>query len=248
MRDRVAELIINHPSKAVANELYRTKSNGEFEGLFIKHVNTVQGEERDNIIVCCGFSGDKYSDKAFEESIGILNTEIGRNYINVMFSLSKQNLYIIKSFMAESINANELAEGSKYFVDYIRYAETFTQVKTIQSPEVQSIFIPYIRNEGVFDLTRDADEETVIGEESGESRVDWLTKQVSEEISKLIDLDKVEIINNHQEGLVKLNICLKLKENDSIPMAIICNRFVRNNNLTSKERDYYAKRFLAVKN
>lgn len=248
MRDRVAELIINHPSKAVGNELYRTKANGEFEGLFIKHVNTVQGEERDNIIVCCGFSGDEYSDKVFEESIGILNTEIGKNYINVMFSRAKQNMYIIKSFMADEINSNELAEGSKYFVDYIKYAETFNQTKTIDSPEVQAIFIPYIRDEGVYDMSRDADNENVSGEESNENKIDWLTQQVSDEISKLIDTNKVEILNNHQEGLVKLNICLKLKSDDSIPMAIICNRFVKNNNLSSKERDYYAKRFLAVKN
>jgi hypothetical protein len=248
MRDYVADLIINHKNKAIGNEMYRYKMNGEFEGLFIKHVNTVQGEERDNIIVCCGFSNDVKTDRLFEDSIGILNTEIGRNYINVMFSRAKQNLTIIKSFKTIDLDVNELNENSKCFVDYLKYAELFSVSHDLQNDEdIKALFIPYMRENGEFDLNIDVDESEVSGEIDQDSKLDWLTKEVTETFNELIDTNQFMIVNNKQEGLVKINICFTNKKDGSIPLGLICNRFVNNINLANKERDFYAKKFLINK-
>ncbi|GHU33224.1 hypothetical protein FACS1894166_08220 [Bacilli bacterium] len=153
-KNYIESLIKDHPSKLISNELGRVTDDGEDISLFVRTVADVQGAERNNIIISMGFS-ERKSDKTFHKSITILNSEIGKNYINVMFSRAIDNMYVVKSFNSDYIYGNNLSDSVKALKNFIHYVELFDKFHSINNPNIEAIFLPYKKESAEFDFTID---------------------------------------------------------------------------------------------
>lgn len=92
------------------------------EPLFIKNLETVQGDERDTIIFSIAYG---YDDKGkFYHNFGPLNRVGGERRLNVAITRAKINVKVVTSIHAFDIDMSKTsALGAKLLKEYIDYAE-----------------------------------------------------------------------------------------------------------------------------
>jgi superfamily I DNA and/or RNA helicase/very-short-patch-repair endonuclease len=108
----------------------RRRSNPEFElffkdnneeSLFIKNLETVQGDERDTIIFSIGYAPD--STGKFIMNFGPLNRDGGERRLNVAVTRARYNLKLVGSIMPTDIDVERInAQGPKLLRLYIDFA------------------------------------------------------------------------------------------------------------------------------
>ena len=97
------------------------KDNGEDTGLFIKNIESVQGDERDVIIFSIGYA--KNTTGKLVHNFGWLNQKGGENRLNVAISRAKQKIHIVTSFRPFELDVeNSKNEGPKILRRYLEYA------------------------------------------------------------------------------------------------------------------------------
>lgn len=91
------------------------------DGFFIKNLETVQGDERDIIIISIGYGKDV--DGNFSLNFGPLNKEGGEKRLNVAITRAKEKLVIVSSINPSEINENRTkSEGLILLRKYMEYA------------------------------------------------------------------------------------------------------------------------------
>ena len=101
-------------------ELQRS-CDGQFVGLFVKNLETVQGDERDIIILSVGYGPGP--DGRMSRNFGPINTEGGENRLNVAISRARRKMIVVCSFDPEGLLAGYRAEGGlASLAQYLRYA------------------------------------------------------------------------------------------------------------------------------
>ncbi|MDR2464021.1 MAG: DUF4011 domain-containing protein [Holosporales bacterium] len=94
------------------------------EPFFIKNLENVQGDERDRIILSCGYGKTKKGDpSSFAMRFGPLTIEGGERRLNVAISRAKRSMTIVSSFKAFEIRETEVNPRRKLLRDFIEYAE-----------------------------------------------------------------------------------------------------------------------------
>ena len=92
------------------------------EGIFVKNLETVQGDERDRIILSIGYGKDK--DGRFLHNFGPLNKEGGERRLNVAITRAKYNVQVVSSLHFSDLKEGGLNSlGAKYLKEYLRFAE-----------------------------------------------------------------------------------------------------------------------------
>lgn len=111
------------------------------EGLFIKNLENIQGEERDIIIISTTFGNDE--DERFKQAFGALNMSKGYKLLNVMITRAKEHVIVCTSFPEEKIanyklELEQLGSNNKRAVlyAYLAYAKAVYECNV---PEVQAI-------------------------------------------------------------------------------------------------------------
>lgn len=92
------------------------------EGIFVKNLETVQGDERDRIILSIGYGKDK--EGRFYHNFGPLNKEGGERRLNVAITRAKYNVQVVSSLRFSDLkeeSTNSL--GAKCLKEYLRFAE-----------------------------------------------------------------------------------------------------------------------------
>lgn len=105
-------------SDIVLREESRTE-NGSDVGLFVKNVESVQGDERDVIIFSIGYARD--SEGRFPQRFGWLNTAGGENRLNVAITRARKRIIVIQSFDPDEILGE--SGGPALLRSYLKYAE-----------------------------------------------------------------------------------------------------------------------------
>lgn len=106
--------------KAINDEMRRF-DNGEDVGLFIKNIESVQGDERDVIMFSIGYA--KNSDGKLMQRFGWLNNRGGENRLNVAISRAKKKIMIVSSFEPEDLQVDNVKnEGPRILKKYLQYA------------------------------------------------------------------------------------------------------------------------------
>ncbi|GAB1263794.1 AAA domain-containing protein [Aurantivibrio infirmus] len=106
--------------EALLEQEYQREDEDQFNGLFVKNLENVQGDERDIIImsVCYG-----YNEKGkMLMNFGPINRRGGEKRLNVIFSRAKQHMVIVTSIMPNEIK-NDYNEGANYFKKFLAYAK-----------------------------------------------------------------------------------------------------------------------------
>ena len=99
----------------------RDEESNEDESIFVKNLESVQGDERDIIIFSISYSKNEKGN--IGSSLGELQRQYGENRLNVAISRAKKKIYIIKSFMGNDLSINEDNSGPAYFKKYLQYAD-----------------------------------------------------------------------------------------------------------------------------
>ena len=97
------------------------KDNGEDTGLFIKNIESVQGDERDVIMFSIGYA--KNTAGRLMHNFGWLNQKGGENRLNVAISRAKQKIHIVTSFRPNELMLDDAKnEGPRILKRYLEYA------------------------------------------------------------------------------------------------------------------------------
>ena len=92
------------------------------EDSFIKNVETVQGDERDVILISLGYGKD--SAGRFSYNFGPLNSQGGSKRLNVAITRSRFKTIIFSSILPEGLDSRKInSEGIKLLKYYLEYAK-----------------------------------------------------------------------------------------------------------------------------
>ena len=99
------------------------KIGSNSEDLFIKNLETVQGDERDIIILSIGYGKDESGKLNY--NFGPINKEGGYKRLNVAFTRARQKVFVVCSLNPDELDDKKLkSQGSKYLKSYLEFVKT----------------------------------------------------------------------------------------------------------------------------
>lgn len=108
----------------------KRRGRDSFEGLFVKNLENVQGDERDHMIICTTFGTAK--DGKFRRNFGALSQVGGERRLNVLVTRARDAIHVLTSIpRSEYLGGGEQGEsrnGRHLLYAYLRYAERLEQV------------------------------------------------------------------------------------------------------------------------
>lgn len=112
-------------------EARQRKGKDSAEGLFVKNLENVQGDERDLIIISTTFGPDK--DKKFRRNFGALSQRDGGRRLNVLVTRARIGIHVLTSIpqaeykKIDSAPEGLMPNGRLQLYAYLRYAETLAK-------------------------------------------------------------------------------------------------------------------------
>lgn len=102
---------------------YRAYWDDGIEPLFVKNLESVQGDERDTIFISTVFGNDV--DGNFFQRFGPINSMAGHRRLNVLFTRAKHQVVVFSSIPIEKITISpESHWGARALKGYLEYAKT----------------------------------------------------------------------------------------------------------------------------
>lgn len=106
-----------------AAQAYYDKWKENIESFFVKNLESVQGDERDVIMISTVYGKNENGDMF--QRFGPINREYGHRRLNVLFTRAKQRVDLFTSMTASDILVTETSRrGVKALRDYLEYAAT----------------------------------------------------------------------------------------------------------------------------
>lgn len=108
-------------------EARNLKRDGAFEGLFVKNLENVQGDERDHVIISTTYG--RNAEGKFYRRFGPLGSRGGGRRLNVLVTRARHHLHILTSIPSEVYRKHQAMplegrpSGSWLLLAYLRYAE-----------------------------------------------------------------------------------------------------------------------------
>ena len=109
-------------------EARNRQGKGSFEGLFVKNLENVQGDERDHIIISTTFG--PATDGKFRRHFGALSRHGGERRLNVLVTRARERIHVFTSIPRTeyigSVVTDELVNvtGRHYLYRFLNFAET----------------------------------------------------------------------------------------------------------------------------
>ncbi|MDX1920264.1 MAG: DUF4011 domain-containing protein [Candidatus Caenarcaniphilales bacterium] len=120
IEDEVNKLRLQNPEL----EEFFVENISSDQRIFIKNLETVQGDERDIILLSIGYGRDS-SGKIYQNFGPINQKEVGHRRLNVAVTRAKQQMVLFSSFHHYELNVTEdHSKGLNFLRDYLCYAET----------------------------------------------------------------------------------------------------------------------------
>lgn len=114
--------------------LQRFFQKGNYEYCFIKNLETIQGDERDIILVSVGYGFDAHG--KLSQNFGPVNREGGERRLNVLMTRSREKCVIYCNFRSADLDvATTTVRGVKVLKEFLEYAETGHMPLTMQIEE-----------------------------------------------------------------------------------------------------------------
>lgn len=126
-----AELIEYELDKLIAEDAgviaYTRKWDNTLEPLFVKNLESVQGDERDVIFISTVFGHDEEGN--FYQRFGPINSVVGHRRLNVLFTRAKYQVVVVSSIPIQKIQLGKPGGGSVHrgvsiFRKYLDFAST----------------------------------------------------------------------------------------------------------------------------
>ncbi|AHF57736.1 AAA domain-containing protein [Spiroplasma eriocheiris] len=211
---------------ALEQEMHRMV-DGRNEGLFIKNIENVQGDERDIIIFSIGFAKDQ--DNKFSQFFGPLSQAGGENRLNVAITRAKEKIYIVKSFPSSLISENSKHPGPRYFKYYLEYVEQLNRGADHEDKVLEKL--SSIKNNQIH-LNHPKDSKQFV-------------KEVAEMLETALNDNGRYIIATHTiQGTYDIDVSIYDKKKDYYVMGIICDNLTYPPGIEQKEYDFYRQKYL----
>jgi very-short-patch-repair endonuclease len=123
-RDLISELLEERLTSTPGADDYRLKWLGARQGLFVKNLENVQGDERDCIVISTTF-GRPPGASVVRQNFGPISRQGGWRRLNVLFTRARQSVAIYTSLRPEDIIIDgSTPEGTKALRNYLEYARS----------------------------------------------------------------------------------------------------------------------------
>ena len=123
-RDLIDELLAGRLARLPAAEEFRKRWHGKQQGLFVKNLETVQGDERDCIIVSTTFGRPPGVSKP-RQNFGPISRQGGWRRLNVLFTRARNSIGLFTSLKPEDIIIDGTTpDGTKALRAYLEYARS----------------------------------------------------------------------------------------------------------------------------
>ena len=105
-------------------EKYEARARSRLEGLIIKNLENVQGDERDHIFISMTY-GKKSGEPTLLQNFGPINRSQGHRRLNVLFTRARTRIGLFTSFGSADVQIKDTSkEGIHALKAYLAYAET----------------------------------------------------------------------------------------------------------------------------
>lgn len=218
--DLIDEECIKDPvfSATVKSEILR-KMNGEDIGLFVKNIESVQGDERDVIMFSIGYA--KNENGRLVRNYGWLNQRGGENRLNVAISRAKKKVYIVTSFDPSELQVEDAKnDGPRFLKKYLQYAQAVSDGYREAARQVLLSFADDDRNGTAVSFDSDFENQVY----------DALVEQGYQ----------VET----QVGIGGYSIDLAIKRDGRYILGIECDGKLYHSSKSARERDYHRQKYL----
>lgn len=203
----------------VFNDEMRRFDNGEDVGLFIKNIESVQGDERDVIMFSVGYA--KNSEGKLMQRFGWLNNRGGENRLNVAISRAKKKIMIVTSFDPEDLQVENVKnEGPRILKKYLQYARAVSDGNKELADSILKSF---------------GDERWTVPDEIGESRI-------ADRVYSALTRKGYTVERN--VGIGGYQIDLAVKQNNRFILGIECDTHLYTLPASTRERDYHRQKYL----
>lgn len=145
-RDYIQELVDNLEKKDSEFSIYLNKWKETSEPFFVKNLESIQGDERDVILISTTFGPDSDTLKVMQR-FGPINSEMGWRRLNVLITRAKEKLHVFTSLKSSNIIiGNTSSKGLRCFKEFLKYLETKQildikiENKNFDSPFEESVY------------------------------------------------------------------------------------------------------------
>jgi len=221
INDLIDEESVKDPAfgKTINDEMSRF-DNGEDVGLFIKNIESVQGDERDVIVFSIGYA--KNNDGRLMQRFGWLNNRGGENRLNVAISRAKKKIHIVTSFEPDELQVEDSKnDGPRILKKYLQYAWA---VNNRQKELATSILNSFGNDRW--------ESERIVHDDS----------TVPERIYNSLVRKGYTVERN--VGIGGYQIDLAIKQNNRFILGVECDSHIYEMSTTTRERDYHRQKYL----
>ncbi|MCI4666418.1 MAG: AAA domain-containing protein [Neomegalonema sp.] len=103
---------------------YEREEGGQFEGLFVKNLENVQGDERDVIVISVCYGPDRQG--RMRMNFGPINRSGGEKRLNVIFSRAKEHVALVSTIKGDAIT-NDYNTGALCLKTYLKFADAVSR-------------------------------------------------------------------------------------------------------------------------
>ena len=194
------------------------KDNGKDTGLFVKNIESVQGDERDVIMFSIGYA--KNTSGRLMHNFGWLNQKGGENRLNVAISRAKKKVHIVTSFRpAELMLDDAKNEGPLILKRYLEYAFAISNGDKEEAERILRSF----------------------GETFGIAPAAVET-QFAQNVAEALRQKGYEI--DTQVGIGGYRIDIAVRKNGKYVLGIECDGKLYSISRSARERDYHRQKYL----
>lgn len=199
------------------------EQDGEDIGLFIKNIESVQGDERDIIIFSIGYA--KNENGRLIRNFGWLNQKGGENRLNVAVSRAKRKIHVVASFLPDELQVEDTKnDGPRMLKKYLQYAKCVSDGDKDGAKQILHSFGDDSKSGG--NVSFDSDFEMQV--------YDALNERLA---------DKGYIVDT-QVGIGGYSIDLAIKKGDKYLLGIECDGRMYHSSKSARERDYHRQKYL----
>jgi len=194
--------------------------NGEDVGLFIKNIETVQGDERDVIMFSVGYAPNP--DGRMVQRFGWLNNQGGENRLNVAISRAKRKIHIVTSIGPEDLKVEDVAnDGPRLLKKYLQYSEAISNGNKVLADSILQSF--------------------------NDAR--WIESPIIEAQSSMSDRVYNSLVRkgytvDRNVGIGGYRIDLAVKQNGNYILGIETDGHLYSISQSTRERDYHRQKYL----
>lgn len=223
-RDLIDDLIDEECAKdtefsvQIRTELARRR-DGEDIGLFVKNIESVQGDERDVIIFSIGYA--KNENGRLVRNFGWLNQRGGENRLNVAISRAKKKVHIVTSINPSELQVEDTKnEGPRILKKYLEYAFAVSAGDKEAAKQVLLSF----------------------GDEAQPGEMVSFDSIFEEQVFDALVQRGYHV--DTQVGIGGYSIDLAIKKGNDYILGIECDGKLYHSSKSARERDYHRQKYL----